>query len=78
MSPMLKKPTENSLKAQCDRCAFVMLSDSSSSGFRCGYLYFEAAPIDRKPLKMDHYPEVQSIDACGHWCAKTDLSPKPA
>ena len=75
-APMLKQTIQTNLKMQCDRCAFVMLSDSSSTGFRCGYSYFQVPPVDRKPLKMDRYPEVQQIESCGHWNVKPENSVK--
>ncbi len=53
-------------------CAYIMHSDSSASGLRCGYSYFQAAPQERKPLKMDHYAEVQPLDSCGRWSSKVD------
>lgn len=69
---MLKHSTELTPSLRCDRCAFVMHSDSSTSGLRCGHSYFQAPPHDRKPLKMDHYPEVQALDSCEHWSGKAD------
>jgi tRNA(Ile2) C34 agmatinyltransferase TiaS len=70
---MLKhSSTEHIHPPRCDRCAFVMHSDTSASGFRCGHEYFQAAPQDRKPLKMDHYAQVHPLDSCEHWSGKTD------
>lgn len=69
---MLKHSPEINHVPRCDRCAFVMNSDSSASGFRCGHAYFQAAPQNRKPLKMDYYPEVQPLDSCRHWSGKAD------
>ena len=69
---MLKQQLKVNSTPRCDRCAFVMLSDSSVSGFRCGHEYFQASPQDRKPLKMDHYPEVQPLYSCVNWNNKAD------
>lgn len=69
---MLKHSTEQPSTPRCDRCAFVMHSDSSASGLRCGYSYFQAAPQDRKPLKLNYYAEVLALDSCGHWNGKID------
>jgi hypothetical protein len=69
---MLKHDSQLNRTQHCGRCAFIMHSDSSSTGFRCGYSYFQAVPQERKPLKMDHYVQVQPLDTCGHWSDKAN------
>jgi hypothetical protein len=51
----------------CQTCAYVMPSESASTGLRCGRQYFLASPILRKFQRMDNYPVVKEINACEAW-----------
>jgi hypothetical protein len=55
----------------CVNCANVMNSDSSSTSLRCGYAYFAQPPLERKQMRMDHYPETQPDMHCQNWAERT-------
>ena len=55
------------LNPRCDACHFVMPSETSPTGLRCGRQYFLATPIMRKFTRMDHYPMVKDSNACESW-----------
>lgn len=48
-------------------CAFVMLTDSSTTEFRCGYSYYKQPAVTRKQERMDTYAEVAHDANCRHW-----------
>jgi hypothetical protein len=48
-----------------------MNSDSSSTTLRCGYTYFAQPPLERKQMRMDHYPETQPDMHCQNWAERT-------
>ncbi len=52
---------------QCKTCTFLMPSQSSKTGLRCGFDYFKASEIARKFKLMTHYPEVKEMNACEKW-----------
>jgi len=52
---------------RCDTCVYVMPSETSSTGLRCGQQYFLASSLLRKFTRMDHYPIVKSSNACESW-----------
>jgi len=52
---------------QCKTFRFLMPSQSSKSGLRCGFDYFKASEIARKFKLMTHYPEVKEMNACEKW-----------
>ncbi|PUE32765.1 hypothetical protein B9Z35_04335 [Limnohabitans sp. Jir61] len=51
----------------CRTCAYVMPSESASTGWRCGRQYFLATSILRKFQRMDNYPVVKEHNACEAW-----------
>jgi len=63
---------DNKIKT-CLNCSYLLFSDSSSSGYRCGKTYFSIAPIERRVGRMDMYPEVEPIDNCGEWKAQNTI-----
>ncbi len=65
-----KTEATSHLCANCHSCEFVMPSETSCTGLRCGYQYFLVLPFLRKVTRMDHFPEVNAIHACEHWCEK--------
>jgi hypothetical protein len=54
----------------CRTCQFLMPSESSKTGLRCGFDYFKASQIARKFKLMTHYPEVKPDNACEKWLLK--------
>ncbi|MFM9992528.1 MAG: hypothetical protein ACKVOY_13950 [Burkholderiaceae bacterium] len=56
-----------SFELSCQNCAYVMASQTSSTGLRCGHRYFLATPVMRKITMMWHYPEVKPQNACESW-----------
>ena len=67
----LESHTDPDLRCAC--CAYVMPSESSATGLRCGLKYFTSSVIARKFLRMQHYPEVQASNACEAWQARPAL-----
>jgi hypothetical protein len=55
---------------QCQTCQYLMPSQSSKTGLRCGFAYFKASEMARKFKLMSHYPEVKSFNACEKWAPK--------
>lgn len=51
----------------CQTCTFLLESESSKTGFRCGYDYFKKKPRDRIAVKMDQYKSVNLSDVCSRW-----------
>ena len=56
---------------RCDSCVYVMPSETSPTGLRCGLQYFLASPLMRKFTRMDHYPIVKEANACESWSNTT-------
>jgi hypothetical protein len=54
----------------CQSCSYLMPSESSKTGLRCGFNYFKASEIARKFKLMTHYPEVKPDNACEKWFPK--------
>ncbi len=52
---------------QCQTCLYLMPSESSRTGLRCGYQYFKSPVLMRKFLQMKHFAEVKPINACESW-----------
>ena len=50
----------------CASCAFVILTDSSTTELRCGYSYYKQPAVTRKQERMDTYTEVAHDASCGH------------
>jgi len=63
---MLKTP-QAALNQLCLNCQFVLHSETSDTGLRCGQSYFYLPPIKRKPVPMNTYPVVQEKHFCLHW-----------
>ncbi|MEY4676385.1 MAG: hypothetical protein RLZZ470_892 [Pseudomonadota bacterium] len=55
---------------QCQTCRYLMPSESSKTGLRCGFDYFKASEIARKFKLMTHYAEVKPLNACEKWASK--------
>ena len=55
---------------RCNTCVYVMPSETSPTGLRCGHQYFLASPMLRKFTRMDHYPSVKTFNACESWADK--------
>ena len=51
----------------CQTCAFLMESESSKTGFRCGHDYFTKPPRMRVAVKMNHYKAVNLSYQCSKW-----------
>lgn len=51
----------------CISCKFVMFSETSDSGYRCGQVYFAQPPVQRQAMRMDSYPEVTVDHSCQSW-----------
>jgi hypothetical protein len=58
---------------QCQTCLYLMPSESSRTGLRCGHQYFKSPVLMRKFLQMKHFAEVKPMNACESWQA-TDQS----
>jgi hypothetical protein len=52
---------------QCQTCLYLMPSESSRTGLRCGYQYFKSPVLMRKFLLMKHFAEVKPMNACELW-----------
>jgi len=52
---------------QCQTCLYLMPSESSRTGLRCGYQYFKSPVLMRKFLQMKHLDEVKPMNACELW-----------
>jgi hypothetical protein len=52
---------------QCQTCHYLMPSESSRTGLRCGYQYFNSPVLMRKFLQMKHFAEVKPMNACELW-----------
>jgi hypothetical protein len=54
----------------CQSCAYVLLSETSPTGHRCGDKYFKQIASERKQQLMSEYKEVAASDTCDLWNAK--------
>ena len=52
---------------RCDSCCYVLPSQTSSTGIRCGLDHFKSSYIMRKFQLMQHFPEVHAYNACESW-----------
>ena len=59
---------------QCQTCVYLMPSESSRTGLRCGHQYFNSPVLMRKFLQMKHFPEVKPMNACESWQASDQSS----
>ncbi len=51
----------------CENCCYLMRSETSTTGFRCGYEHFMTTPLLRKFKTMSQYPVVRPFTRCGVW-----------
>jgi hypothetical protein len=58
----------------CENCEFRMRSETSTTGFRCGYDYFKTAPLLRKFKTMGQYPVVRLFTTCELWSQLTSVA----
>lgn len=63
--------TRSSTSPCCENCGYRMRSETSLTGFRCGYEYFLTTPLLRKFKTMSQYPVVRPYTLCEMW------SPEP-
>ncbi|NBW55124.1 MAG: hypothetical protein EBR42_07470 [Betaproteobacteria bacterium] len=59
---------------QCQTCVYLMPSESSRTGLRCGLQYFNTPLLVRKFLQMKHFPEVKAFNACESWLSADQSS----
>ena len=72
-----RKPTRSSPIApspQCQTCTYLMPSESSRTGWRCGHQYFKSPVLIRKFLQMKYFAEVKPTNACESWEVKDQSS----
>lgn len=67
------------MQKSCKSCSNLLISDSATTGYRCGLTYFGQPPFERKMKRMETYPEVNEMDSCDHYQSRveqlrTDLS----
>ena len=51
----------------CSSCIYILPSETSSTGLRCGIRYFNSTLFMRKLQQMHHFPEVKASNACESW-----------
>lgn len=51
----------------CPSCSHVILTDSTSTGLRCGLSYFEQPVSSRVFQKLSRYPIVMQTNTCAFW-----------
>jgi hypothetical protein len=51
----------------CQSCCYLMRSETSTTGFRCGHDYFMTTPLLRKFKTMSQYPVVRMFTSCESW-----------
>lgn len=72
---MAHKESVSHPSPRCGSCAYVMPSQTASTGLRCGVKYFTSSIMLRKFLRMDHYPEVKVSNACESWTLSESDAP---
>ena len=70
------------MQKSCKSCSNLLISDSATTGYRCGLTYFGQPPFERKMKRMETYSEVNEMDNCDHYQSRveqlrTDLSTQP-
>jgi hypothetical protein len=55
---------ENRHQESCKSCQYVLHSESSNTGLRCGYDYFHGHLFLRKVRLMTYYPVIHSFNIC--------------
>ena len=58
---------KSSQSERCLSCKYVLRSESSETSLRCGYVYYQKAPVDRKAVRMDRYFVVSADESCHNW-----------
>lgn len=62
----------------CETCLYRMRSETSSTGYRCGYDYYQTPRLLRKFKTMGQYPSVRPFTACESWASRAqDLPGQP-
>jgi len=56
--------THTAKQDRCKTCQYVMQSESSNTGLRCGYEYFHGSLILRKVRLMTFYPVINHFNVC--------------
>ena len=51
----------------CSTSRYVLPSETSSTGLRCGIRYFNSTLFMRKLQLMHHFPEIRPENACESW-----------
>lgn len=51
----------------CSTCRYVLPSETSATGLRCGIRYFNSTLFMRKLQLMHHFPEIRPENACESW-----------
>jgi hypothetical protein len=54
-------------RPMCSTCRYVLPSETSSTGLRCGIRYFNSTLFMRKLQLMHHFPEIRPENACESW-----------
>jgi hypothetical protein len=67
---MVMETVSKSNAQSCRNCKFVLLSDTSQSGLRCGWEYFQNPPLERKVKRMSQFAELEPVNWCEKWKAK--------
>ncbi|MEI6768982.1 MAG: hypothetical protein WCL48_08510 [Betaproteobacteria bacterium] len=57
----------------CKTCHYVLHSESSSTGLRCGYEYFHGSLIFRKVRLMSFYPSIHHYNLCDKFLPPTHV-----
>ena len=60
-------PTKPVSNPMCSSCSYILPSETSSTGLRCGVRYFNSTLFMRKLQQMQHFPEVKASNACESW-----------
>ena len=60
-------PSVENHPPMCSTCRFVLPSETSQTGLRCGLSYFRSTPLMRKFQLMQHFPVVKPENACESW-----------
>jgi hypothetical protein len=56
--------TSHAMQKSCKTCANLLISDSATTGYRCGQTYFNQPPAERKMKRMETYPQTDEQDIC--------------
>ncbi len=56
---------------KCVLCKNVLKSETSETSLRCGYGYYQLAPVERKAVRMESYFVVAEDESCYNWRNET-------